>query len=111
MEFKKMEFNKNNVRVPKPFCMFCLEIQNLTGRNVHFIKSLKIVSELWSDRLVNGTYKVLVKDLKTDLKDLKDHESAYYEIGITLKQLKHDEIVKDGIEKIEDFFNEHFIED
>ena len=103
-----MEFNKNNVRVPKPFCMFCLEIQNQTGRNVHLIKSLKIVSELWSDRLVNGTYKVLVKDLKAIL---KDHESAHYEIGITLKQLKHDEIVKDGIEKIEDFFNEHFIQD
>ena len=106
-----MEFNKKKVKVPKPFWMFCLEIENLTGWNVQLIKSLILVSELWSDRLVNGTYKVLVKDLKTDLKDLKDHESAYYEIGITLKQLKHDEIVKDGIEKIEDFLNEHFIED
>ena len=68
MEFKKMKFDKNNVNVPKPFWMFCLEIANLTGRNIQIVKSMKKVSELQTNRLVNGTYKVLVKDLKIDLK-------------------------------------------
>ena len=110
-----MEFNKNNVKVPKPFWMFCLELSNLTGRNIHVIKTLKLVTELWSDRLVNGTYKVVVKDLKVELKTLKDSENddinAYYDLGITLKQLMHDEIINDGIKQIEDIFNEHFIQE
>ena len=111
MEFKKMEFNKNNTKVPNPFWLFCIEIENITGRNIEIIKSLTLVSDLWKDRLVNGTYKVMVKDIKNDLNNLSDNESAYYEVGITLKQLRHDEAVKDGIEKILDFFDEHFIKD
>ena len=107
-----MEFSKNNTNVPKPFWMFCLELAKFTGQNVHIIKALKIVSEIWKDRLVNGTYKVLVKDLKNDLKEIKDGEDGvkgFYDMGITLKQLMCDDIVNEAVTKIEHFFKEHFI--
>mgnify|MGYP001796395356 CR=1 FL=1 len=104
-----MEFDKNG-KVPAPFWMFCLELSKLTGINIHVIKSLKLVSELWGDRLINGTYKVLIKDIKKDLKD-SDDNGSYYELGITLAQLKHDKLVNEAIEKIEDFIDEHFVQD
>ena len=101
-----MEFNKNG-RVPAPFWMFVLEVAKYTGVNVNVIKSLKVVSELWEDRLINGSYKVLVKDIKKDIND--SDTGVYYELGSILSQLIHDELVKEGIKKIEKIIEEHFV--
>ena len=89
--------------------MFVLELSKLTGTNINILKSLKVVTELWGDRLINGTYKVLVKDIKKDIKD--SDTGGYYELGITLSQLNHDEVVHEGIKKIEDIIEEHFVKD
>lgn len=101
-----MEFNKND-KVPAPFWLFVLELSKLTGVNTHILKNLKIVTELWGDRLVHGSYKVIVKDIK---KDISDYETGVcYDLGTILTQLIHDDIVKEGVTKIEKIMEEHFI--
>ena len=61
------------------------------------------------DRLINGTYKVLVKDIKKDIND--SDTGVYYELGAIISQLIHDELVKEGVKKIEKIIEEHFIKD
>ena len=104
-----MEFSKNR-NVPAPFWLFILELANMTKGNTTILKNLKIVTELWEDRLIKGSYKVIVKDIKNDLKN-NDDTNVYYELGTILSQLIHDDIVKDGITKINQILEEHFIKE
>ena len=91
-----MEFTKSkNKRVPAPYWMFISELSKYTNTNPHVLKSLKLVMELWTDRLVNGTYKVIVKDIK---KDLEEFEIGRYQMSVTLlSQLMHDDVINENI--------------
>ena len=43
-------------------------------------------------------------------KYLNDSGTSYYEVGLTLNQLKTDNEVAEGLLKINDFIKEHFTE-
>ena len=101
-----MEFKKG-CKVISPFWLYVIELSKFTNSYTHALIALKIVTEIWKDRLVKGTYTTLIKNIKDNL---ITNETAYYEVGITLNQLKHDPDVAEGLTKLKDIIKEYFTE-
>ena len=100
-----MEF-KSGKYVPSPYRLFVIELSKHYGRHEQVIHALKKVSELWEDSLVSRTYKTLIKNINKDL--LNGDSSYYYELGLTLFQLKLDDDIHKIILKIDEFIEKHF---
>ena len=91
--------------VPAPYWLFIKELSSHFNRHDQVLHVLKLTSQLWTDRLVNGTYKGLVRNIK---KDLLQETACYYDLGVTLDQLKGDSVISILLDEIKEFISSHF---